>query len=98
MRRRALAALADMGDESPLTSSALNGGTFSLLPSESVTRVEVRARFGLGVGSGVCSWSQGLGAGDESRGWWLRLPRTELRVIRVVCMSSSSMRSRAGCR
>jgi hypothetical protein len=62
-----LSALADRGEEGALRAPYLNGGMFSLLPSPSSTEVVVRARFGLGVLSGVCSCSQACteGAGDD---------------------------------
>lgn len=53
---RARAALAEIGDdESPLTARMRYGGMFSLLPSPSNIVIVVLGRFGLGVGSGVCS-------------------------------------------
>lgn len=70
-------------------SSGLYGGTFSLFASPSTTPIEVLARFGLGVGSGVWSWSQGAvttGVEIEPSCWWPRFPRTELRSERVVCI------------
>lgn len=61
-RRRALTAL---GEILSWAGKLLNGGMFSLLESSSTTTVVVRARFGLGVLSGVRSCSQELG-GKES--------------------------------
>lgn len=52
-----LSALTLRGEEvSIATTSGLKGGTFSLLESPSSRPVDVRTRFGFGVGSGVWSW------------------------------------------
>lgn len=67
-----------------LRASRGNGGTFSLFESPSTTVDDTRARFGLGVDSGVwscCSQRELVGFSDDR---WDRLPRTELRVERVV--------------
>jgi hypothetical protein len=60
-RRRALTAL---GETSTWIGELKNGGIFSLLESPSTTPVVVRARFGLGVLSGVCNCSQNELAGE----------------------------------
>lgn len=60
-RRRALTAL---GEISMLMGELLTGGMFSLLESPSTMAVVVRARFGLGVLSGVCNCSQDELAGE----------------------------------
>lgn len=59
--------LSALGEGAALRAPYLNGGMFSLLPSPSSTEVAVRARFGLGVLSGVWSCSQACteGAGDD---------------------------------
>lgn len=84
VRRRARAPRGDT-----LMSSGVYGGTFSLFASPSTTLIEVLARFGFGVGSGVWSWSQGavtVIVEIEPSCWWPRFPRTELRSERVVCI------------
>lgn len=71
-----------LGEVSPLTGLSLRGGMFSLLPSPSSTVTDVRGRFGLGLLSGVRSWSQPLAVVGRlaEASWWPRFPRTELRV------------------
>ena len=59
-RRRALTALGEVS----MWLEELNGGTFSLLKSPSTTAV-VRARFRLGVLSGVCNCSQNELVGED---------------------------------
>jgi len=89
VRRRALAALAVVGEESELMRSRLKGGTFSLLESPSRVVVDVRARLGFGVGSGDWSWSWSQRGEDDGSDRRERFPRTELRVARGVCMAAT---------
>jgi hypothetical protein len=85
-RRRARVARAETGEGSGVRRPSEKGGTFSLFPSLSRTRTETRGRLFAGVESGVSHSLAALEFRDAGAGecWWLRLPRTELRVTRVV--------------